>query len=349
MTKVIVTLAVLLLAVLLALGGVYVYKTMSSPAAEETSAGDSAEDPSKSGKGPLGRMKTAETDSDIPGLMTYAMEKSQDAVGWLNVPGTDISNVVMQGPDNVYYERRDEDGNQDIYGCYFLDMECSLGKREDFLPNTIIYGHSDLTDNPDGPRFSQLFRFVDDEFASQNKYMYITTLEGRYTFEIFTVFYTDISFDYIRVHMTNEEALALAKQAKSLSVRDYGIEPVAGDRLLTLSTCSVRDGNDGTHRFVVMGRLTDAEVLDMPKITEPVDDVPAAEQEEASSSANASEDSSTDASSQQQPEPQGALTQPQVPQPIVPQPGDLQQPNIPDMVPTQPDFSGQPQFQQPAG
>ena len=64
-----------------------------------------------------------------------------------------------------------EDGESDIYGCYFLDVECALGRGSDFLSNTVVYGHSDLKDNPDGPRFSQLFRFVDDDFAAENKYL----------------------------------------------------------------------------------------------------------------------------------------------------------------------------------
>lgn len=342
MTKVIIALAVLLLLILLAIGGVYVYQTLA-PAASQTTQEDTMEDPEKAKKGPLGRMRDAETPSDIPSLLTYAMDKSLDAVGWIDVPGTDISNVVMQGSDNVYYERRDEDGNPDIYGCYFLDVECTMGKRSDFLPNTIIYGHSDLTDNPDGPRFSQLFRFADDAFANEHKYMYVTTLEGRYTFEIFSVFYTDTSFDYIRVHMTDEEALALAEDARSRSVRDYGIQPAAGDKLLTLSTCSVRDGNDGTHRFVVMGRLIEEEPVTLPTLEEAEADALSEEPQEAQD--EAPESSRT----QSQPQPANAA-QPQIPQPVIPQPGDIQQPVVPDIpqvqpvIPTTPDIPQQPQI-----
>lgn len=335
MTKVIIALTVVLAVVLLAIGGIYAYQKL--PKEEAASASEEMEDSAKSGKGPLTRMKTAENPSDIPGLLTYAMEKSLDAVGWLDIPGTDISNVVMQGMDNAYYERRNEDGDQDIYGCYFLDMECSMGGPQDFLPNTVIYGHSDLTDNPDGPRFSQLFRFVDDGFARDHKYLYVTTMEGRYTFEIFSVFYTDTSFDYIRVHMTPEETLALANEAVSRSIRDYGIQPEAGDRLLTLSTCSVREGNDGTHRFVVMGRRINEEPLPPAEPSREADEADEAGAEPAESGGE------TPGGPPAQAEPQ----QPQLQQPMIGQP-ELQQPDLQGTLtpqqPAQPVMPPQPEL-----
>ena len=334
MTKVIIALVAVLLAILLAIGGLFVYQNIIQPAQASASEEEDAVDPEKTNKGPLGRMRDAKTPSDIPNLLTYAFKKSLDAVGWIDVPGTDINNVIMQSTDNLYYERRNEDGESDIYGCYFLDMECALGRRSDFLSNTVVYGHSDLKDKTDGPRFSQLFRFLDDGFAAENKYMYLTTLYGRYAFEIFSVFYTDISFDYIRVHMTDEQMLALANQAKSLSVRDYGIQPQAGDKLLTLSTCSVRDGNDGTHRFVVMGRLVQAEESEVPLVTEEArpapDNTPASrpEQQPASSEDAQQPAPSIDPAQPQQPD----MTQPDMQMPDFQMP-DIQMPDfqMPDM------------------
>lgn len=328
MTKVIIALVAVLLALLLAIGGLFVYRNIIQPAQASVSEEEDAVDPEKTGKGPLGRMRDAKTPSDIPNLLTYAFKKSLDAVGWIDVPGTDINNVIMQGNDNLYYERRNEDGESDIYGCYFLDVECALGRRSDFLSNTVVYGHSDLKDNPDGPRFSQLFRFVDDDFAAENKYLYLTTLYGRYAFEIFSVFYTDISFDYIRVHMTDEQMLALANQAKSLSIRDYGIQPQAGDKLLTLSTCSVRDGNDGTHRFVVMGRLVQAEESEAPLVPE---------------EARTTVDNTPSSQPEQQPESSGEDNQQPMPSD---NPAPIQQPDIPQPDMAQPDIQ-MPDFQMP--
>lgn len=203
----------------------------------------------------LTNMTPPSNDAEALDKLDEALRLNGDAVAWLEVPGTSIKNIVMQGDDNYYYERRNEDGEQDVYGCYFADYECAIGSRDVLFPNTVIYGHSDLTDNPDGPRFSQLFRFADEQFAKRYRYIKLTAPEGVLYWQIFAAFYTDIDFDYIRVQMTDAQMLEIAAKALSLSEHELGVSVTEQDKLLTLSTCSVRDGNDGRGRFVVMAKL----------------------------------------------------------------------------------------------
>ena len=58
-------------------------------------------------------------------------------VGRLTVEGTEIDNAVMQAGDNDYYLRRNEYGEDDVWGCYFMDYACSPSSL-----NLVIYGHS---------------------------------------------------------------------------------------------------------------------------------------------------------------------------------------------------------------
>lgn len=232
------------------LGGFYGCQAMGGFPKEESSSAPLQEGVS-SGQVLTG-MLVPENDADVLDYLYYAHEKSPDVAAWLRIPDTDINNVVMQGSDNYYYERRNEDGEHDVYGCYFADYECRLGARDDFSQNTVIYGHGNSDDDPTGQRFSQLFKFADIEFAQQHPYIYLDTLQGKYVFEIFTVFYTDISFDYIRVNIDPITKLEIARQAQALSLYDYPVKVEKSDVLLTLSTCS---GADAQRRFVVMGRL----------------------------------------------------------------------------------------------
>ena len=207
--------------------------------------------------------------ADVVDNLDAATRMNTDTVAWLQVPNTDINDSVLQAIDNWYYLRRNEKKEDSVYGCYFADYECQIGAQEVFAGNTVIYGHSDLKDNKDGPKFSQLFRFTELEFAEKTPYIYLTTEDGKTTWQIFSAFYTNINFDYIGVHLEPAEVQKLAADAAKLSLYDYGVKVSGEDKLLTLSTCSVRDGADGTNRFVIMAKMLPQNAQEQPlKLTE---------------------------------------------------------------------------------
>lgn len=246
----------LALVLLIGAGGYYIY-AKSTGTALIPPWQDSIENILTAGKSgvTLGSTKKPSTSFSVPQSLASAIKANRDTVAWLEVPGAEINDSVLQYRDNLYYERRDERQNYDIYGCYFMDYECPVSTREVLEPNTVIYGHSAPNDNPDGKRFSKLFRFTNPAFATDHPCIHLATEDERMMWQIFAVFYTDTSFDYIRVHISGEQMKELADQAKKLSIYDYGVEITPEDKILTLSTCSDHYGKDGTHRFVVMARL----------------------------------------------------------------------------------------------
>ncbi|MEG2143836.1 MAG: class B sortase, partial [Oscillospiraceae bacterium] len=209
-------------------------------------------------KAPPMLQKGSENFSAVILAFDKTKEKYPDACCWLQIPNTKINNVVMQSCDNSHYLRRDENGKDSIYGCYFADYACDFTNRDSLLNNTVIYGHSDLKDNPNGKRFSELFKFSEESFAKSNRLIYVTTQNEQLCFEVFAVFYTDTSFNYITPEIDGEETGDLGRNAKKRSLYDYGVEIGEKDKLLTLSTCSVKYGKDRDDiRFVVMARLLD--------------------------------------------------------------------------------------------
>lgn len=247
MKKVLPVLGVVLVLTLLlcAIGYVLLFMEDEAPAA----ASDSAPPVQPQ----LNVKQKAETPADVLDSLDYEIRVNRDTVGWLEVPGTDINNSVLQSHDNSFYLRRNERGQDDVYGCYFADYECSIGYRDALSPNTIIYGHSSPGDDPDGLRFSQLFRFTDPEFAEATPVIRFSTMEGFMDWQIFAVFYTDVSFNYISADPPGG-VTGMADEAKEKSLYDYGVEVWPNDHVLALSTCTERYG-DSSHRFVVMARL----------------------------------------------------------------------------------------------
>lgn len=200
-------------------------------------------------------------------------EKNDDVVGWLNIPDTTINNAVLQAEDNKYYERLDENRQYSFLGSFFADYECDLQSRDSLSKNTVIYGHNvQYDDNKDGERFSQLFRFTDQEFAEKHPYVYFSILgdgadkpENQMVWEIFAVFYTTTDFPYIQVMkdmtgestepITDAQLSNLLTEAQARSEYDYPVTVSASDKILTLSTCSYKYGLRDDVRFVVMARL----------------------------------------------------------------------------------------------
>lgn len=173
----------------------------------------------------------------------------KDAVAWLKVPGTSIDYPIFQGTDNTRYYREDRDGITQNWGENYLDYRCDVNNLSRAMTNIIIYGHNTETDN----RFTPLLNYKRQEFYNTHKYIELATVNGTYTYEIFTAYTTDTKFYYIDTVFADMSEYGefiedIAKKSR------YGteVEVTADDTILTLSTCdySIKDG-----RFVVQARL----------------------------------------------------------------------------------------------
>ena len=202
---------------------------------------------------------------EAPALTEQVKQKAEqvnpEIVGWLQVPGTDIDQPVVQTYNNTKYMRLNYEGKYSFQGCYWVDYECTVGPRETESRNTIIYGHNTAVsqDDPNGLDFAQLLRFTDEEFAASHPYIFFSTGEEDMVWEIFAVMYTDTKFRYI--DMINQKIDTLVSEGRARSEFQYDVEvdPV-NDKILTLSTCTAKYGYVGGEaraRFVVMARLVE--------------------------------------------------------------------------------------------
>lgn len=173
----------------------------------------------------------------------------KDAVAWLKVPGTSIDYPIFQGTDNTRYYREDRDGVTKNWGENYLDYRCDINNLSQAMTNIIIYGHNTETDN----RFTPLLNYKKQEFYNTHKYIELATLNGTYTYEIFTAYTTDTKFYYIDTVFADESEYGeFIEDIAKKSRYGTGVEVTADDTILTLSTCdySIKDG-----RFVVQARL----------------------------------------------------------------------------------------------
>lgn len=241
---------------------------------------------SSSGSSSIGiSQEVSETETDKPLEIKSALSGIADAynvnndvVGWLYIPGlSDIDSAVCQDTTSYSYNKRDVTGKYVkstywIDGAYYAHKRALFGDSIDGISkNTVIFGHSDLgttnldlkDDDPTGPLFSQLFNFKDPSFAEKTPYIFFSTADADYVWEVFAVFYNDKTVDgdlwYIEPSPSKADYQNLIDTAKKRSLYNYDVDVTTSDHILTLSTCTVGFGYStrANYRFVIMAKLVE--------------------------------------------------------------------------------------------
>ena len=202
-------------------------------------------------------------------------------VGWLDVPGTNISDVVVRNPEctnNLYYLRRNFYREFYFDGVYYIDIRADLGPTREYLGiNTTIYGHA-MTDDPEDEasfsrKFGHLHRFRNPEFMRAHPYIFFSLPGENLTFEIIAVFYGNVgnpNFSYNNNHQNPSDFIhVLENEVLPRSLFHFDTQFDESDRFLTLSTdifnpsggVTLLHHSESLYRFAIMGRLVDPDAL----------------------------------------------------------------------------------------
>ena len=193
--------------------------------------------------------------------LSYWKNYNSDTIGYLHIPGTNISHAVVQNTSSVnYYEKRGYDKQASYQGVIWTNPNTdSAGSSANMSDNTVLYGHN-WTNVSANPRiggggdlmFSQLTGYHHLSMAKSYPYMYYSTSKETMVFKIFAVYYSGLEYDYIQ---TNGDNAGIIADAKSRSMHNFDVDVKASDKLLTLSTCTRAYGSSANQRFVVTARL----------------------------------------------------------------------------------------------
>lgn len=173
---------------------------------------------------------------------------SEDAVLWIDIPGTGVSYPVAQAEDNDYYLRRKLNGDNSFAGTVFMDYRNDPAVADD---NTILYGHN----MRNGSMFGLLKKYGKEEFflAHPEIDLYLPDRILRCT--VISSHQEEAQEENFPMNFeSGEEKLAYIDRMKSKAWYDTGISAGEEDRLITLVTCT---GNGYSHRFVVQAVVTE--------------------------------------------------------------------------------------------
>lgn len=211
----------------------------------ESQAPDAAPADPEQGETDPGSEAPEEAGIDLSALR----EINPDVVGWISIPGIDLSYPLLQTSDNEYYLKHTWTRESNSVGAIFLDWR-SDAAFGDF--NTLIYGHR----MRDGSMFAVLNGYEQQSFWEQAPVIEITDGAGTHQYRIFAAYQAKTDADLYRAGEDSRDcAEAILQYAGEHSVLDTGIVPTGTDRILTLVTCT---GNGHSARWVVQAVLTES-------------------------------------------------------------------------------------------
>jgi len=157
-----------------------------------------------------------------------------DIAAWLTVDNTAIDYPVVHGGDNDFYLNHTADKKSNAMGALFVDFR----NHRDFSDfNTVIYGHSMRLRSD--KMFAGLAKFKERAYFDSHSTGTLYLPGSSHTLEIFAVVVVDSFSDFYEYAFDSPgrcQAHLEMIEAKAMFYKELGV--TAGDRILTLSTCS---------------------------------------------------------------------------------------------------------------
>ncbi len=200
----------------------------------------------------LGDLNDMSDDSNKPKYKVdfdYLKEQNPDTVGWLKVLGTNIEYPVVKSYNNDYYLTHSFDRSYNAAGWPFAHYK---NKFDGTDKNIIVFGHN----RRDGSQFGTLQKVLLAEWCDveENREIIFITETGDYAFQVFSTYQILAEDYYMTTNFSSDEAyLEFLNTLKGRSVKDFGVDVSAKDKILTLSTC----GNNNKYRTVLHAKKID--------------------------------------------------------------------------------------------
>lgn len=193
---------------------------------------------------------------------------NSDFVGWLEIPGIDISLPIVQGENNDVYLNTSFYGEKSIHGCCFMDSSNNIEKLD---RNTIIHGHNMSHDDL---MFGMLETYKKINGFKTAPLIKFDTIYRDTKWKIYAVFLTNgdgsadngYLFPYLFRNVSSDQVFkTYIDQIDKRKIYSTGVDILPTDQILTLSTCTYEFNNA---RLVVVARLLrdgESEEIDVSK------------------------------------------------------------------------------------
>ncbi len=173
-------------------------------------------------------------------------EENNDTVGYIGVKGTNINYVVVKSNNNDYYLNHNFNKEYNEAGWIFANY---LNVLDGSDKNITLFGHGRL----DGSMFGSLKKTLNKDWQENkdNQIIDFITEKDSYKYQVFSTYKIKEEDYYIKNEFKENEFNTFIKELKERSNYDYGIDINSDDKIITLSTCDIRNN----YRIVLHAKL----------------------------------------------------------------------------------------------
>ena len=244
--------------VVIVVGGFFVYNSFLAPTTEkqnDAKVTQKAEKPSYA--------VSAEEKKYLKERFDKYKAINKESVAYVNIPGTELDEPVVQTTDNATYLDKTFDGGYQPYlGTVFMDTD----NKKDFSDRlTWLFGHARGSKVGDHRMFNDVNYFDKQEFFDKHPYVVIETPERKYYYEAIAMIIVPETTAFYRTSFDDDKDFETQLSAvyDEAQIKKPNVKVSAKDKYLVLSTC--REEDETIRSNLYLRQIPDSEMTEFLK------------------------------------------------------------------------------------
>ena len=246
--------------VVIVVGGFFVYNSFLAPTTKTEKQNDvkvtqKAEKPSYT--------VSAEEKKYLKDRFDKYSAINKESIAYVNIPGTELDEPVVQTTDNAtYLDKTFDGGNVPYLGTVFMDTD----NKKDFSDRlTWLFGHARGSKVGDHRMFNDVNYFDKQEFFDKHPYVVIETPERKYYYEAIAMIIVPETTAFYRTSFDDDKDFETQLSAvyDEAQIKKPNVKVSAKDKYLVLSTC--REEDETIRSNLYLRQIPDSEMPEFVK------------------------------------------------------------------------------------
>ena len=244
--------------VVIVVGGFFVYNSFLAPTTEkqnDVKVTQKAEKPSYT--------VSAEEKKYLKDRFDKYSAINKESIAYVNIPGTELDEPVVQTTDNeTYLDKTFDGGYQPYLGTVFMDTD----NKKDFSDRlTWLFGHARGSKVGDHRMFNDVNYFDKQEFFDKHPYVVIETPERKYYYEAIAMIIVPETTAFYRTSFDDDKDFETQLSAvyDEAQIKKPNVKVSAKDKYLVLSTC--REEDETIRSNLYLRQIPDSEMTEFLK------------------------------------------------------------------------------------